>query len=461
MPDPAILQRLGDAVDAGFEEQVRFLADIVRHQSLRGREAPLQDHMARWFAGRGYEVDRFSIADVALAEHPAASPMIDVDPAQSIQVVASRRCQSGCGRSLILQGHVDVVPEGPPEMWTYPPYGATVKDGWMFGRGAHDMKAGVAAMCFAMEAIRAAGFRPGGDVHVQTVTEEESTGNGALATLLRGFTADAVLIPEPTGGTITRAHTGTLWFRLRVRGVPVHVAVAQAGSNAIMSAYRLIGALEAHTAALNAAAAGAEGQGGHWYAQVPDPIKFNPGVIRGGDWASSIPAWCEVDCRIGLLPGTDVAQARLGVERAVREAALGDPFLSNNPPEVVWNGFLADGYVLEPGSEAEGVLANAHRQAFGADMGARVSTAVNDTRFYGLYFGITALCYGPLGEGRARLRRADRPGAPQDDHAGDRRVHRGLVRAAAAGLAPRENSASLRGSPGWGLILCGWSARQG
>jgi acetylornithine deacetylase len=128
-------------------------------------------------------------------------------------------------------------------------------------------------------------------------------------------------------------------------------------------------------------------------------VKFNAGTIRGGDWASSTPAWCEVDCRIGLLPGTDVAQARLGVERAVRDAAHGDRFLSNNPPEVVWNGFLADGYVLEPGSEAEGVLANAHRQAFGADMGARLSTAVNDTRFYGLYFGIPALCYGPLGEG--------------------------------------------------------------
>ncbi|HZH47325.1 MAG TPA: M20/M25/M40 family metallo-hydrolase, partial [Roseococcus sp.] len=142
MPDPATLQRLKDAVESGFEEQVRFLADIVRHPSLRGREAALQDHLARWFAGRGYAVDRFSLADVALDGHPKAAPMGEVDPSQSIQVVASRRCEGGCGRSLILQGHVDVVPEGPPEMWTFPPYGATVKDGWMYGRGAHDMKAG-------------------------------------------------------------------------------------------------------------------------------------------------------------------------------------------------------------------------------------------------------------------------------------------------------------------------------
>jgi acetylornithine deacetylase len=394
MPDQDLLAKLRDAVDAAFEEQTRFLADLVRHQSLRGREGPVQDHLARWFAGRGYTVDRFSIAEAGAQHHPNYSPMVDADPAQSFQVVATRRCGDAHGRSLILQGHIDVVPEGPAEMWSVPPYSGQVRDGWLWGRGAHDMKAGVSAMCFAMEAIRTAGYAPGGDVYLQTVTEEESTGNGALATLTRGYRADAVLIPEPTAGNITRAHTGTLWFRLRVRGVPVHVAVAQTGTNAIMSAYAVIQALYEHTARANEAA-----REHPWYREVENPIKFNPGVIRGGDWASSTPAWCEVDCRIGLLPGQDVQEVKSGIERAVRDAARLDPFLSNNPPEVVWNGFEADGFVLEPGGEAEAVLANAHRQVFGAEMGARITTAVNDTRFYGLYFGIPALCYGPKGQG--------------------------------------------------------------
>lgn len=393
MPDKSIRNRLADAVERGFDEQVRFLADIVRHPSLRGREAPLQDHMARWFNARGYTVDRFSLADVPLNEHPKASPMVDVDPAGSFQVVASKRCAAPTGRSLIIQGHIDVVPEGPAEMWSFPPYGGTVKDGWLYGRGANDMKAGVSAMCFAMEALRGAGFAPAADIHLQTVTEEESTGNGALATLLRGYRAEACLIPEPTGGTITRAHTGTMWFRLKVRGVPVHVAVAQSGSNAIMSAYHLIQALQEHTRQLNEVA-----KTHPWYAQVQDPIKFNPGMIKGGDWASSTPAWCEVDCRIGLLPGQDVAACQRGVEQAVAAAARTDNFLSNNPPEVQWHGFLADGFVLEPGTEAEAILSEAHRAAFGTEMGARITTAVNDTRFYGLYFDMPALCYGPKGE---------------------------------------------------------------
>ncbi|MDN3562885.1 ArgE/DapE family deacylase [Paeniroseomonas aquatica] len=394
MPDAALLARLAAAVDANFEKEVGFLADLVRFPSTRGNEAPLQDWMARQLAARGYGVDRYTLAEVPLAAHPKASPMVDVSAATSVQVVATHRAANPTGRSLILQGHIDVVPAGPEEMWTYPPYSATIRDGWMYGRGAHDMKSGVAAMVFAMDALKAAGLEPAADVHVQTVTEEESTGNGALSTLVRGYRAEAALIPEPTGGTITRAHTGTLWFRIKVRGVPVHVAVAQSGSNAIMSAYHLIQALQAHTATLNEAAKHHE-----WYAGIEAPLKFNPGIIRGGDWASSTPAWCEVDCRIGLLPGADVAEIQRGVERCVDQAAKSDNFLANNPPLVEWHGFLADGYVLEPGTEAEAVLAAAHAQVFGEQMPARITTAVNDTRFYGLYFGIPGLCYGPKGEG--------------------------------------------------------------
>ncbi|MFZ4410249.1 MAG: ArgE/DapE family deacylase [Paracraurococcus sp.] len=394
MPDAALLARLAAAVDANFDQEVAFLGDLVRFPSTRGNEAPLQDWMARQLAARGYGVDRYTLADVPLAQHPKASPMVEADPAKSVQVVATHRAKDPTGRSLILQGHIDVVPEGPLEMWTYPPYSATIKDGWMYGRGAHDMKSGVAAMVFAMDALRAAGLEPAADVHVQTVTEEESTGNGALSTLVRGYRAEAALVPEPTGGTITRAHTGTLWFRIAVRGVPVHVAVAQSGSNAILSAYHLIQALQEHTKRINA-----EAKTHPWYKDLDSPLKFNPGIIRGGDWASSTPAWCEVDCRIGLLPGTDVAEARAAVERCVAEAARGDNFLANNPPSVSWHGFLADGYVLEPGTEAEAVLAAVHTQVFGEAMPARITTAVNDTRFYGLYFGIPGLCYGPKGEG--------------------------------------------------------------
>ena len=394
MPNEAIHERLRQAVAAGFDRQTEFLADLVRFPSVRGQEAPLQDWMARQLARRGYSVDRYTLDQVDMANLAGFSPVMDTDYSRAVQVVATRRADMAAGRSLILQGHVDVVPPGPLALWSTPPFDPVVRDGWLHGRGAGDMKQGVSAMVFALDAIQAAGLDLLADVHLQTVTEEECTGNGALSTLARGYRADAVLIPEPTDATITRAHVGVMWFRLRVRGVPVHVAQAQAGTNAIMSAFQLVQALQRHTAALNEAT-----RADPWFGDATEPLKFNPGVIRGGDWASSTPAWCEVDCRIGLLPSTGLALAREGVERCVAEAARADAFMANNPPDIVWNGFQADGYVLDPGSEAERVLAAAHRRVFGAEMQERRSTAVNDTRFYGLYHRMPALCYGPRGEG--------------------------------------------------------------
>lgn len=388
-----MLEQLRAAVDAGFERQTAFYANLVGFASVRGEEAPCQDWIAEELRARGYAVDRYTLADVAIEGLPGFSPVMDTDYQRAVQVVGTRRAAAPTGRSLILQGHVDVVPAGPLALWNSPPFDPVVRDGWMHGRGAGDMKQGVSAIVFALDALAAAGLEPAADVFVQTVTEEECTGNGALSTLARGYRADAVLITEPTNGTITRAHVGVMWFRLKVRGIPVHVAQAQSGSNAIMSAYALILALQAHTARLNAAAANDP-----WFGGIADPLKFNPGVIRGGDWASSTPAWCEVDCRIGLLPGASLEDARRGVLDCVAAAARADNFLANNPPEVEWNGFQADGYVLDPGTEAEAVLAEAHEAVFGATMEERRSTAVNDTRFYGLYHRMPALCYGPRGE---------------------------------------------------------------
>lgn len=394
MPDADLLARLSAAIDANWDRQVAWLQSLVRFPSVRGREAPCQDWIAREFAARGWAVDRYTIADVPMEGLRGFAPVMDTNYDDAVQVVATLRAPQPSGRSLVIQGHVDVVPEGPHDMWTRAPYGGDVHDGKLYGRGACDMKQGVAAMVFALDALKSAGLAPAADVYAQTVTEEECTGNGALSTLARGYRADACLIPEPTANTITRAHVGVMWFRLRVRGVPVHVAHAQAGTNAILSAYTLIQALQGLTARINERA-----KTNPVFAAIPDPVKFNPGKIRGGDWASSTPAWCEVDCRIGVLPGMDLADARQEVLDTVAQAARGDHFLANNPPEVVWNGFQADPFVLPEGSDAEAVLAAAHRSVFGAEMEERRSTAVNDTRFYGIYYGMPALCYGPTGGG--------------------------------------------------------------
>jgi acetylornithine deacetylase len=386
--------RLTAAVDANWDRQVDWLKTLVAFPSRRGEEAPCQDWIAREFSARGWAVDRYTLSEVAMDGLPGHSPVMDTDYDSAVQVVASLRAPQPQGRSLILQGHVDVVPTGPVEMWATPPFAPTVRDGRLYGRGANDMKSGVCAMVFALDALRAAGLQPAADVHVQTVTEEESTGNGALSTLARGYRADACLIPEPTERRILRGTIGVMWFRLRLRGRPVHVSQSETGTNAILSAFGLIEALRGYTRELNERV-----KRDPWFGRIPNPVKFNPGKIAGGDWASSTPAWCEVDCRIAVLPGMTLAAFREELTGVVMAAARADPFLAQNPPEIIWNGFQADDYVLEPNSAFEETVRAAHRRIAGGEPEETILPAVTDCRFYGRYYGIPSLCYGASGTG--------------------------------------------------------------
>jgi acetylornithine deacetylase len=348
------------------------------------------------FAGllreRGYEVDDWVIDQDELKSLPGYGP-VETDFSRARTVVGTYRPGKETGRSLILQGHCDVVPAGPRDMWQTPPYQPVVKDGWLYGRGAGDMKSGTIAALYALDALKAAGLALMGRIHLQSVIEEESTGLGALSTLHRGYRADACLIPEPTDGRLYRAQVGVVWFRLKVRGLPVHVARAGTGSNAIKAAYHLIQALEGLEAEWNERA-----KAHRAFAQVPHPLNFNPGIIRGGDWASSVPAWCDVDCRIAILPGWKVADAQAEIVACVEKAARTHPFLADNPPEVVWSGFLSPGYELTGAEESEAVLTAAYGAVYGGALQEAASTALTDTRFYGLDYGIPAFCFGARAE---------------------------------------------------------------
>lgn len=387
--DAAALTR---AVEAGFDDQLAWLARLAAFDSTRGKEAACQDWLAGEFAGRGWDVDRFTIDPDAIAQLPGFSPVVDVDYAHAVQVVATHRVAEPKGRSLILQGHIDVVPTGAPELWSRPPFEPFIADGWMHGRGTADMKAGVSAMVFALDALRRLGFVPASTVHVETVSEEECTGNGALATLARGYRADAAFIPESMGHRFVRAELGSVWFRLRILGRPGHVlGGTTTGAHAILAATAYIEALRGLTAEINA-----EAVDHPYFGSVPDPVKFNPGKIHGGDWLGSIPSWCELDCRISVLPGTSLPAMRERVVAAVKACAEG---LDAAMPELSWIGFQADGHVFAPGSEAEALLGDIHSNVMGFPLEPVSMTATSDTRFYDLYYGIPALCYGGIGRG--------------------------------------------------------------
>ncbi|ORE93273.1 ArgE/DapE family deacylase [Aurantimonas sp. 22II-16-19i] len=388
--DPKLRQDILDSVEAGFEEQIRFTQKLVSFPSTRGGEHAIQDFVFREYKKRGYALDRFSMDRDAILRHPGGSPWSDEHSDAPI-VVGIHRPREEKGRSLILQSHLDVVPAGPAGMWESPPFEPRISGDWMFGRGAADMKAGAAANVFAMDALARLGLQPAATVTIQSVVEEESTGNGALMAHLRGYQADAVLVPEPEDEMLVRANTGVLWFQVEVSGLPVHVREMETGTNAIDATYRLIAALRELEEAWNA-----RRHEHPYFDDLAHPINLNIGKIEGGDWASSVPCWCRIDCRIAIYPGTRAASAAEDIRGWLAAFAHGDPYLSNHPPQVTFNGFHAEGYALEPGSDAEAVLERAHVAAVGEPLKSFTTPGYLDTRVYALYDRIPALCYGPV-----------------------------------------------------------------
>lgn len=387
--DPSLRDRILGSVGDGFADQVAATQELIRFRSLRGHEEAIQDHVFRLFRERGLAMDRFTMDREAIEAHPGGSKF-SAEHSDAPIVVGIHRPRAERGRSLILQAHVDVVPAGPADMWARPPFDPAIEGDWLYGRGGADMKAGHAANLACLDALARIGLQPAATVTVQSVVEEESTGNGALMTHLRGYRAEAVLIPEPEDEKLVRANTGVLWFELEVRGTPVHVREMGSGANAIDAAYRVVGALRELETRWNADKVGRPHFEGEEH-----PINLNIGKIEGGDWASSVPAWCKLHCRISIYPGMSADAAARQVEDAVRAFSRADPFLSNNPPRVTFNGFFAEGYVLEEGSEAERVLGQAHRAAIGKPLETMMTAGYLDTRVHALYDQVPALCYGP------------------------------------------------------------------
>jgi acetylornithine deacetylase len=210
-------------------------------------------------------------------------------------------------------------------------------------------------------------------------------------THLRGYKADAVLIPEPEDEKLVRANTGVLWFQIAVRGLPVHVREMATGANAIDAAYRVVAELRKLEAEWNTRKAGRP-----HFENEEHPINLNIGKIEGGDWASSVPAWCRLHCRIAIYAGETAEAAAREIRERIAAFSRNDPYFANSPPQVTFNGFHAEGYVLGPGSEAEAVLARAHEAATGKRLESFMTAGYLDTRVYALYDKIPALCYGPI-----------------------------------------------------------------
>jgi acetylornithine deacetylase len=392
-PDPQLLTDVMAIIDEKWGEEVAFLQQIGRFPSTLGNEADLQHWIAAFLKEElQMELDVFEPDLDMLSSMHGFSPVEWTYEGRPV-VVGQWRCNGAkIGKSLILQGHIDVVSPEPTARWTYDPWDSTIVGERMYGRGLQDMKSGVAAMIYAVKAIREAGVELGADLLLETVIEEECTGNGALATLARGYRADGVLIPEPFGMTATTAQVGVVWIRVKVTGADAHVERADRAINAIEKACVLIRALEQYRDHIN------HHQPKHpRYEHHNTPLSVNVGTIQSGDWPSSVPLECSFVVRVGFYPGQDPQEIKEEVEAWILKAAREDEWLCQMPPAFSYYGFHAEGVELDPDQELFHVLESAHRTTQGTDLPQVSLTCTTDIRPYVMNAGIPATCYGATG----------------------------------------------------------------
>ena len=390
---------IASAVAARRQWAIDSLAELVRQPTVLGNEEPGQSVMAGMYEDLGLEVRWEPIHLAEIADLPGFGPtewLIEGKP----NVVGLHDPGADAGRSLVINGHIDVVSPEPVQLWSSPPFEPRVvereedDESWMYGRGAGDMKGGTVAYLWALHALRDLGLEPASRLVCQSVEEEECTGNGALSLLERGYRADAALIPEPFGETLLRAQVGVLWFRVRVLGMTTHVLGAAEGVNAIEKSVVIIRALRELETEINAP----EGIPAS-YQGVPHPLNLNVGTIQGGDWQSTVAGECVTGFRIGVFPGHPLTDTMHMVEERVARAAAEDAWLNANPPAVEWIGFRAEGCTFDPDSAVGATLRRAHEAWRGSPPQQLACTATTDIRFFNLYYGVPATCYGPTARG--------------------------------------------------------------
>jgi acetylornithine deacetylase len=363
-----------------------LLVALVQAPTVLGEEEAGQALMERAFADCGLEPASIPMDAEAIRADPRHSPFSwSVEGKRN--VVATWR-GTGEGRSVVFNGHVDVVPPASTALWTSPPFVARRDGDWLYGRGAGDMKAGLVAMVGAVKALRDAGVVLRGDVTLQSVVEEECTGNGALQCLLAGSGAgaDAAILTEPHHDHFTLAQVGVLWFHVDVKGVPAHAARAsRLGFNALDAVQAVLAELRALEAELN------DERSAHaWYADHDHPINLNPGVLAGGDWPSTVPAQATLSCRLALYPGQAPADLQRRVEAAVEKAGVG--------ATVRYDGFRCEGCQVAADEPVVRTLGDAYRSVHGGAAPAlRATTATTDARHF-VARGIPAICFGPEAE---------------------------------------------------------------
>ena len=415
MIEPVVATALDEAVRVRSEHALELLERLVAEPSELGAEAGAIAIVRDELDAIGFDTAVLPIP-VAIADDPAAGvPVIPYDGVRGPLVARLPAARPRpAARSLLFNGHLDVVPPGSTREWTTDPYRARRDDGWMVGRGAADMKGGVImALLSARAFLDVLGPQMGAELAFVAAIEEECTGNGTLASVRAGVLADAVVLTESTDLDLLTAGLGVLWMTVDIRTAGGHAETAGSVPSALDLAAGLLPALRA---------------------LAPDPqgatrYRVNIGRLASGDWTSSVPADARIDVRVGFPADWAPAEAERWVRERIEAAVEALPGLRADQVSIAASGMRAAGYALPADSELIAALRDAHLDAHGEIPGITATEATTDARFYVNEADVPALCFGP----RARAMHAADESVELDSIVQGART---LVRFMAGWLAP-------------------------
>jgi acetylornithine deacetylase len=368
-------------VEAQAEPAFLFLERLVAEPSTVGEEGRAQAVFADHMATLGLDVEEMPIpADIT--DDVLAGVLQSPYEGRGNLVARTARGNP----AVLLNGHIDVVPAG-GDGWTSPPWQPTRRDGWLFGRGAGDMKGGFAMAALAMAALRAvAPSLLEVPMAFLSVIEEECTGNGSLAALRGGVTGETVILPEPTDLGLLVGGVGVVWVDVVVTGGGGHAQAADRVERPVDMVGRLIPALE------DLGRRVAKEADDDAFSAVAQPYNVNVGLLAGGDWRSSVASTVRLGVRMGYPRSWTPDEAVARIRSLAGEAADGSGLQVSVEPA----GYRAHGYLLESDHPLVDALASVHARLHGERPPTYVLGSTTDARYYLNQAGVPALCYGPV-----------------------------------------------------------------
>jgi len=387
-------------VDGRRDEIQTFLQELIRAEpdadEPSDASAPGRT-VAAAAEGLGFEVETRDVELESLREHVGYLAGRPGRPQRAY--VAARRAGRGGGRSLVVNGHVDVVAAGDRGAWAHPPFSGALVNGDVWGRGASDAKGPFAAGLFAAACAAQMGLN--GDLAVVAATDEELGGMSSLGSLVDGLTADAVVVCEPTELTVAPAGRGVAGFRVTVEGRHAHAGAAFQGVNAIVKAAKIIGAIDALEGELD------RRRPNDIYRDVPVAHCFNIGVVRGGTWLGGVPDRCVIEALAPVIGDEEIDEIKGVVEAEIARVAAADEWLAEHPPRLEWIAPWFDPAYTPADDPFVRLAARSLERVTGTAPAVGPLLGGSDLRFYSRHFGIPGVHLGPgsmrLGHGPDEL----------------------------------------------------------